>query len=720
MPGRWLLPAVAVGTGRTLLMNGPQLFGNQVRGARQTNAAASIATTIHYVWDRKRLNVRPPQPTAVPWAWRPLDLFCHQDRLCTAAFLPLGRGKPTRLVEAQRPDGPYGGSIGRPTTFAAGFNRSEGVSSMIDKTTPMSAGRTLLMLAGVVAALHFAEDVLIPVAISVLLAFLLAPLVSRFEARGLPRGASVGLTSIIAFALIGALVFTVAYQFLGLVEDLPSYRENLLEKVRSLRAGGSGRLDRSVETVKEITEELSKASPGVPDSPPIPTVRIVESPPTASQVLRNALGPLVRPVSTAAIVVVFVIFMLLQREDLRDRLVRLLGAGEMHATVAAMDDAARRVSRYLAMQTLINAIQGTLVAAGLWLLGVPDSLLWGALTIVLRFIPYLGPVLAAAGPILVSVAYFPGWEQPLVVAGGIAVLELINNNALEPRLYGASIGVSSFALIVATVFWTWLWGTPGLFLATPLTVCVAVMGKYTPQLEFLAVLLADKPVLAPHERFYQRLLADDPDEAQELFDDALKQSSLVEVADSVVLPALRMAKHDHDRRAIDDARHEAIVEQVRELVEDLPESADPDTTVLPRLRVLCLPAADKADEAAALLVGRALSGIGIDVEIVPSGTLKGEMLARAFQSSPDVVCISAAPPGVVVHARYLCRKLRECLTVPIVVGLWDAQGDPKRAAERLTAGGADRVFTRASDLREDLVGRLNARRQVPETIEAAP
>ena len=215
---------------------------------------------------------------------------------------------------------------------------------------------------------------------------------------------------------------------------------------------------------------MQKATPGKVDAPRIAMVQIAEPPPNAMQVVRGVFGPLIAPAGTAAIVVVFVIFMLLEREDLRDRFVRLLGAGQMHTTVLALDDAAQRVSRYLLLQTLINSIQGVLVTMGLYFIGVPDPALWGALTVVLRFIPYLGPLLAAIGPIALSIAFFDNWSAPLLTVALIATLELLSNNLIEPWLYGSSVGVSSFALIVATVFWTWLWGTAGLFLATPLTV----------------------------------------------------------------------------------------------------------------------------------------------------------------------------------------------------------------------------------------------------------
>ena len=576
------------------------------------------------------------------------------------------------------------------------------------KTTRQNTGLVLLTLVGVIAVLHFAEDVLVPVGIALLLAFLLAPSVGRVERLGANRPVAVALTTLVAFSLLGAVMYLVVQQFLGLVEQLPSYRDNLLVKIQSL-PGSNGGLDRGVETVKELTDELAKASPGKPASPDITKVQIVEPPPNVAQVVRGLFGPLVGPASTAAIVLVFVVFMLLQREDLRDRLVRLLGASEMHITVTALDDAAQRVSRYLAMQLFINSVQGGIVALGFYLIGLPQALLWGALTAVLRFIPYLGPALAAAGPIALALAYFPGWTEPLMVIGLIVLLELISNNVLEPRLYGSSVGVSSFALIVAAVFWTWLWGTAGLFLATPLTVCLVVMGKYIPQLAFLNVALGDQPVLQASERLYQRLLANDPDGAQVLLDEQLAASSVLELSDAVLLPALCFIEHDHDRGAFDDARRDALVARVDELVEDLTEApVAPSADAAPsspevRLQVMCLPAADAADEVAAHLLARCARPAGVDVNVIGIASLKGEMVELAMQNPPDAFFISAAPPNAVLSARYLCKKLRgRFAQTPIVVGLWGAEGDLTRATERLVSTGASKLVVDAASAMEEL------------------
>jgi predicted PurR-regulated permease PerM/methylmalonyl-CoA mutase cobalamin-binding subunit len=596
------------------------------------------------------------------------------------------------------------------------------------KPVASQTGVVLITLVAVMTVLHFAQDVLVPAALAVMLAFLLAPLVSRLERWGLNRSIAVTLTTLVAFALLAVLAYLVARQFLNFVDELPSYRDNLLAKIRSFAGGAQGGgLERSVETVKELSDELQKSAPGRAEAFGITRVQIVDPPPNATQVLRGLFGPLIAPLSTASVVIVFVIFMLLQREDLRDRLVRLMGSNQMHTTVTALDDAAQRVSRYLLMQTLINAIQGSIVAIGLSLIGVPNALLWGALTIVLRFIPYLGPLLAAVGPVALAMAYFPGWTEPLMVIGLILTLEMITNNVLEPRLYGSSVGVSSFALIVAAVFWTWLWGTAGLFLATPLTVCLAVMGKYIPQLEFVSVILGDKPVLEPPERVYQRLLANDEDEAQDLVDEAVENTSLLDVLDVIVLPALRFAEQDHERGAITLDKRSALIEQLAELVENIAalparptrsgasEDASTDTAradaasqhsnaagapaLAPAaLSVLCLPAADRADALAGELLSRVLSPSDYRIEVMGSATLKGEMLEQVAQSQPDVIFVSAMPPAALVHARYLCQKLRSRFAgVPIIVGLWDAQGDLQKAVDRLTSAGATKIVTRATD-----------------------
>lgn len=410
------------------------------------------------------------------------------------------------------------------------------------------ASRPWIVLAVVVviASLYFGQDVLIPLAMAVLLSFLLSPVIALLQSWRFGRIPAVLTVVVLAFVLSGALAWVVAGQLYSLANTLPKYQQNLQAKINSVwKPLGKG-LDKSSATVREIDKQLSNLpnEPTQAASPGVMKVEIVQSRWSALSLLRNAFGPILRPLGTAGIVIVFVIFMLLNREDLRDRLIYLIGPGQLHATTEALDDAASRVSRYLLIQSMINGAQGVAVGIGLFAIGVPNAVLWGLLTAILRFIPYIGPWVAALAPITLALAVFDGWTQPLMTVGLILVLELISNNVIEPWLYGASIGVSPFALLVAAVFWTWLWGTAGLMLSAPLTVCLVVMGKYIPQLEFLSALLGDKPVLEPKARFYQRLLATDQQEAGEVLDEYLKENPLVDACDTILIPALGLAEQD--------------------------------------------------------------------------------------------------------------------------------------------------------------------------------
>jgi hypothetical protein len=374
--------------------------------------------------------------------------------------------------------------------------------------------------------------------------------------------------------------------------------------------------------------------------------------------------------------------------------VRLIGPRNLHATTEALSDAGARVGRFLIMQTLINGMQGIAVAIGLTLIGVPNAILWGALTLVLRFIPYLGPWLAASMPIALAFAVFDNWAQPLMTVGLFIVLESMTNLVLEPWLYGSQTGVSPVALLVAATFWTWLWGMPGLFLAIPLTVCLVVMGKYIPQLGFLNVLLGDQPALEPHERYYQRLLANGLEQADDLVQETLEASSLVEVGDLLVVPALQLAEVDNQRNVLDDERLAFIRAKVAESVEELAEDGSP---LAPRDSVdqgdvLCLPADDEADETAARLLSAALRSRKVPALAASAKTLKAEMLELVSRAQPSVIVLSGIPPSALQPARYLCKRLRTvCPTVPVVVGLWNAKGDLEKAHERLLSAGATHV-----------------------------
>lgn len=558
---------------------------------------------------------------------------------------------------------------------------------------------TLLTVVLIGGVLYFAQDVLIPFALAILLSFLLAPLVDLLERWRLHRIPAVIITAIISFSAIGGLGFVVTDEAVDLAESLPDYKSNLLDRIQSLEGPASGSLNRTLDAAAELTDELKKGSPGKPDSADIAKVQIVDSP-SAFQVARGMAGPLIKPLGTLAVVILFVIFMLLKSEDMRDRLIRLLGTGDLNLTTRALNDAASRVSRYLLMQALINGGHGLVVAIGLYFIGVPNAALWGMLSALLRFIPYVGPWIAAVFPIALSFAVFDNWTLPLITIGLFVTLELISNNVVEPWLYGTHTGISAIALIVAAVFWTWLWGVAGLFLSTPMTVCLMVLGKYIPQLEFLSVLLGDKPVLEPHERFYQRLLAKDPDEAAELIEEFLKEKSPIEVCDSVILPAMRLAEEDHDSGKLWEDRRRYLHDQILELADEIVPPRDPpsEPTSLSAISVLCLPARDIADETAAVLFAKLLSQHGLNARAASIAALSGEKLDLVTEHRADVVCVSAMPPAAMTHARYLVKRLKTRFAqTPIIVGLWNAHDDAERARLRLQSAGADKVVTSYAD-----------------------
>jgi hypothetical protein len=416
---------------------------------------------------------------------------------------------------------------------------------------------------------------------------------------------------------------------------------------------------------------------------------------------------LLGPLGTAGLVFVLVIFMLLKREDLRGRMIRLIGQGRISATTRAMDDAGSRVARYLTMLLLVNVSFGLCIAIGLYFIGVPNAALWGAFAAIMRFVPYVGVWIAAAVPVLISFAVSTSWLSPLLTLGLFVVLELINFNALEPWLYGSRTGVSSIALIIAAVFWTWLWGPIGLVLATPLTVCVAVMGRHVPKLQFLSVLLSEEQALAPHEECYHRLLAFGLNEAHDLAEAYVKTNSLTSLYDSVLIPTITLAEMDAQRDELDAEHRSAIHRHIHDLIEDfgsVPPSKsqlEADKTVAahspfplspPTCRVLCVPARAFRDELAGEMLVQLLRQQDFVAENASAVLSSGELVEMAAKSDPEAICISVVTPSTLIHARYLSTKLRAQLPhVKIVVGIWGATENMTSAGERLRSSGADEV-----------------------------
>jgi predicted PurR-regulated permease PerM/methylmalonyl-CoA mutase cobalamin-binding subunit len=582
----------------------------------------------------------------------------------------------------------------------------------------------LLAMVIVVASLRYAQDVLIPLALATLMTFLLAPLVARLQRLGIPRTIGTVAAVTVAFLLIGGVIYMVVHQATDLAGELPTYRRQLRANIEDLGVAVRGVGSGTTKAVEQLTEEISRAAPAPKQAAGrVPKVQVVEPPPNAFEAIRTLFGPFLGPLGTAVVVVVFVIFMLLRLPDLRDRLIRLLGQRNLRATTEALDDAARRVSRYLLMQMVINGVQGVLVTVGLTLIGLPNAALFGALTLVLRFIPYVGPWVAAAMPILLAVAVFDSWTIVAMTIALFIVLETISNLVLEPWLYGSQTGVSPVALLVAAAFWTWLWGAVGLFLAIPLTVCLVVMGKYIPQLGFLHVLLSDEPVLTDQQRLYQRLLAGNSDEADELLDASLREQSFLEVCDETVVPAVLMVEGDYDRGALSEERRHLVLEHLDAWVNDETDSprhrdrmAQFEKSTAQKVTVLCAPAAGRADALCSKLLALALAEEGVAAQSGSPTALGSEFSDSTLRNRPDAIVVSSLPPEAVIRARAVCRRVGERFPgVRCLVGLWQTRLD-EHVGERLSSAGASgAVVTFAECLRQVRMPAV-----VPPTYEAAP
>jgi predicted PurR-regulated permease PerM len=559
-------------------------------------------------------------------------------------------------------------------------------------------GSVLLTVVVVVAVLRLAQDLFVPLALAVLLTFLLAPIVHWLQHWGLNRLFAVLLSLAMALALMGGVGDVVTGQFTDLAHQLPHYERHLAEHISHLRGFMRGGITDSVDAIERLTGQIERLSPlaGVPVG--VQRVQIVQPPATVLEIMKDFIGPLVKPLGWALVVMVLVAFMLLRLPDLRERIIRLLGPRNLQATTAALDDAAGRVSRYLLTQLLINSITGLWVGIGLALLKVPNPGLWGALTLVLRFIPYVGVWTAGAMPFALSFAAFDDFMHPLVVVGIYGTVELFNYAVLEPWLYAARTGVSPVALLLAAAFWTWLWGLAGLLLSVPITVCLVVMGKYVPQLEFLEVLLGDEPALEPHQQLYQRLLTSNRDEADTLLEGAMRQHSLREVCDLAIIPALKLLEADFARGALKPVRRRAVLDQIQqwvdELLEELQRSDGRGALSWQAPSVLCVPAEDQADAIIAKLLAAVLINRGIGAREVALERLEEEVAAGAG-TGLEAVVVSALPPEAIPPARIVVKRIRaRAESLPVIVGLWGLDHDLDRAVQRLQSAGVTRMETR--------------------------
>jgi len=585
----------------------------------------------------------------------------------------------------------------------------------------LSAVATAILTAIVIMVLYFGREIIIPIALAILLSFVLAPLVGLLQRLRIPRGLAVVSVVTIAFALIFAMGSLLASQLTQLAGDLPRYQSTISEKIQSFRetTAGRGTLERASGMLKDLSKELDKpkeaatapegslSSRAPTPLKPVP-VEVRQPDPGALESLQSLISPLLHPLATTGIIVIFVIFILLQREDLRNRLIRLAGSHDLQRTTAALDDAASRLSRLFLIQLLLNGSFGVVIGLGLWLIGVPSAILWGILAAILRFVPYIGAAIAAAFPLALAVAVDPTWTMLLWTVALFVVVEPVVGHVIEPMVYGHSTGLSPVAVVASATFWTALWGPIGLVLATPLTVCLVVLGRHVERLEFLDVMFGDRPALSPPEIFYQRMLAGDPTEASEKAEEFLKERSLSSYYDEVALKGLQLAQIDAERGALDPERLAKIRDAVSEFAnnisdqEDRPlpkaklttdaEASSAVETVaedapyenLPVLTkedlpsewqgehpVLCVAGRSLLDEAAAIMLGQLSTAHGLAARVETADALSTANIFRLETAGVAIVCLvymDAASPS---HMRYSVRRLRRKLPeATIILGCW--------------------------------------------------
>jgi predicted PurR-regulated permease PerM len=600
----------------------------------------------------------------------------------------------------------------------------------------------------IISALYVGREVFVPVALAILLSFVLARPVNLLQSLRVPRAVAAIATVLLAFAVIFALGSLIATQLSRLAGDLPQYQSTIESKITSLRGvtGGSSTLERAGGMLQDLSKELNKpknaASPSLTNSVPYTSsskpiapvpVEVLQPAPGTFANLRSLIAPLVSPLAMTGIIVIFVIFILLQREDLRNRLIRLAGTHDLQRTTAALDDAASRLSRLFLNQLLINSGFGVLIGTGLWIIGVPSPALWGILAAVLRFVPYIGSIIAAAFPLTLAVAVDPGWSMLLWTATLFFVIEPAISHVFEPMVYGRSTGLSPVAVVISATFWTTLWGPIGLVLATPLTVCLVVLGRHVERLTFLDVMFGDRPALSPPEIFYQRMLAGDPTEAAEKAEQFLKERSLSSYYDDVALKGLQLAQADLDRDALDAVRLTRIKETVLEFTEDLTDEidqeldgeqstidaeaaaavevtpsddADDDIPVLKPIDlkrewqgdapVLCIGGRSQLDEAAAMMLSHLCRVHGIGARVEPSSALSTKNIFALEMSKVALVCLSYLETSNTTHIRYAVRRLRrKAPHAKIIVALWSA--DAPKVADTNESAHADAIVMTLRD-----------------------
>jgi predicted PurR-regulated permease PerM len=547
-----------------------------------------------------------------------------------------------------------------------------------------------------VAVLSRAQTILVPLALAIVVAFALGPAVRKLE-RALGRGAAVAVVVVVALAAVAGFGYLLRRQVVDLSTQMTKYSDSIRRKMVALRGSdGSGLsgLSKSVDSAVRSLDEQVAANQGARP------VRVVPAEATALERIESALTPIVAPLGQAVIVLVLVVLFLIKREDLRDRFIRLVGRGHVTLTTRALDEAGQRISRFLARQSAINAGFGVVVAGGLFCFGIPYAPLWGGVAAVLRFVPFVGTLFAMLVPAALAFAQFPGWWQVLATLGLFLGLDGLAAYVVEPIVIGARTGVSPMATLLSAIFWSWLWGPVGLVLSTPLTVCLAVLGKHVPRLSYLAILLGDQPALEDQLILYHRLLSGDEEEAQEILDRRFRATSRAKVFDEVVIPALLLADRDRARGEISESDHQRVVRTIRALVdadsdaarkEEAPPLAPSDQAGRMQ-RVVGVSARTVTDETIWEMLAQQFDPKKIQVESVGSSYLASDATAELSPDQADLVCVVSIPPGGLAQARYICRRLRAKLPkTPIVVIRPGAQANGKDSSERLIEDGARQV-----------------------------
>lgn len=567
----------------------------------------------------------------------------------------------------------------------------------------------------ITAMLWAAKTVLVPLALGIVVAFTLSPLVRMFDKLRLPRFLGVVLTMALTLSALGGAGYVIADQFTDLATQVTKYTWSMRQKVADLRAGSNATFRQFTRTVDRVTEQLDSSAADLRAAQP---VRVVSTGLTPVQRLRESAIAFFEPLASAVIVLVLVAFLLGQREDLRDRLIRLTGADNVTLTTRLINEAAQRVSRFLVAQTLINISFGTLVAAGLYGIGVPYAALWGGLTAVLRFVPYVGTMISAALPACLAFAVFPGWVETLQTLVMFAVLDLVTGYVVEPLLFGRRTGVSSFALLVSALYWIWVWGPIGLLLSTPLTVCIAVLGRHVRSLRFLAILFAEEPALAPHVRYYQRLLARDEDEAHALINRKVVELGTVAAMDEVLIPALQLAEQLRAKDEITAEDMDFILEATAETVGQA--RARRKGELQKSDQILMLGPNSRADRIVLEMFAAALEAGGRGVVTLEAGKVD-ETVARAVATRPELTCIVAVSATRGSDARALCRRIRAARPAARLLALRPLPdvADAQRSIARMKEAGADRVAINLQEAVEAVTAMVGSDSDTADTRTAA-